>query len=441
MKRDRRVMTGAVGLVALLAVVGCTPPTGGSTDNGGSGRDPFQGQWTFIDGGTETGLAPAGGVRDPRPVVASAAGELYAAWKAYVDSGPSSSQVVRVSRYDGDGSTSVWTAVDDGGVSVSEGVASRDAIDLEPFGGRLYLAWIEDDTDLRVAAYDPATPADGWQLVDDGGLNSVAGDDASQLDLAVADGRLYAVWVERETGGPGTSNVFVAEYNGNDASPAWTEVGTQIEYGISSAPQDPHAIGFDGSLVVVWAEGTDIRAKTYDPVADAWSSADGDAALNYDAANFAADPALARLGNELYLFWREDDSSGNGQLRARVYDGTDWAFVDGGAETSDLNGNPGGEGVRVQPAPLTFDGTLYVGFGEKDSQDIDRLRVAAFNGNSSDPQWSFVDGGQSTGLNSDADYGVERAVAIAHEGTVVVTWMQFVGAAAEVFGVRVIQGR
>jgi hypothetical protein len=52
-----------------------------------------------------------------------------------------------------------------------------------------------------------------------------------------------------------------------------------------------------------------------------------------------------------------------------------------------------------------------------------------------------VDGGQSTGLNPDAAYDAEFPQAIAHDGTVVIAWMQQIGDAVELYGVRVVQGR
>jgi hypothetical protein len=291
---------------------------------------------------------------------------------------------------------------------------------------------------VRVAVYDPAAPAQGWQFVDGdgvGGLNRDATAHGRSVTMTVVDGTLYAAWRE----GSFSYNLYVAAYNGDDDSPAWSDAGGDLRYDSTEIPYDPDLSVFDGSLVAAWQEDTTIRAKIYDSTSGSWASFDGGAALNYSASSRAASPRLASLGDDLYLVWIEEDSAFRSQVRARVRDASGWRFIDGG-DSAGLNYDALGEGVLDAASAFVLNGTLYSAFAEKDSGDVARLRVKAWNGDKDSPQWQFVDGGSSGGLNASSSYEAEHPVAIAHQGGIVVTWTQRVGDVLEFYDVRVIRG-
>ncbi|MFW5687957.1 MAG: hypothetical protein ACOC2Y_00235 [Spirochaetota bacterium] len=396
--------------------------------------------WNRIDGGGENGVNETE-VLETRPVLESVGGELYAAW---VDQ---ANDVLRVSRYDGDGTTGDWTAVDDGGVSIDTSVTGE-PVALRAFEGRLYAAWIEllndgtgqSSSQVRVGVYDPADATAGWTIVDGtptGGLNRDETNNGSQVRLAVAGDTLYAVWVESFL----STNLYAAAYDGDDSAPSWTDLGGDLEYDSVDIPREPDAVGFEGDLIVVWEEDSAIRAKVYDPGADAWSPFEGGGTgLNYDSGSTAYSPRLAVAGDELYLVWTEDDADFNVQVRARVRDAGGWPLIDGGGAAG-LNFGGSVEGVLDAPAPFALNGVLYVAFAEKDATDIARLRVVAYNGDATSPDWQFVDGAASGGLNPSSTYEAEYPAAAGHNGSLVVTWIEEVGAVAELFDVRVIRGR
>jgi hypothetical protein len=395
--------------------------------------------WNSLDGGGEDGIN-ATPVPEPYPTTESLGGELYVAWA------DDTAGTVRVSRYDGDGTSDVWTSVDDGGVSKANGVQPF-PVSLQGYNGRLYLSWTESYDDgssgssdqVRVAVYDPAASTAGWNMVDGkdiGGLNRSATNRGVFATLAVVDGTLYAAWVE----GFSSSTLYAAEYNGNDSSPSWSDAGGSLNYSSSDIPYDPDLAGYGGSPVVVWEEDNKIRAKIYDSASGSWSSFDGGAALNYDASSRASYPRLASVGDALYTVWLEEDSAFRSQVRVKVRDASGWRFVDGGGAAG-LNYDPLGEGVLDPASPFVLNGTLYAAFAEKDSTDVARLRVVAYNGDDDNPAWQFVDGEASGGLNPGANYDAEFPVATGHEGSIIATWAELFGDIPNLYDVRVLKGQ
>ncbi|MFM9884890.1 MAG: hypothetical protein ACKVQT_17860, partial [Burkholderiales bacterium] len=336
--------------------------------------------WNFVD----NGLPAVGLNRSPRtasaPQLVVVAGKLYALWtesKVLVPAAPPTPPIlvnqIRVSRYDGNGTTSVWAFVDgndpDNGINL---IPQGDAFypHAVEFNGKLYVTWDEAGAytvqlpgpppftepvhQIRAKVYDPALPpASAWRSLD-GGRNAVLRDPGLNKDpdlaagdssFAVLGSKLYLIWGEyRAT--PQVRQIRVRVFNGNDTAPVWTLVDGGGVAGINQNPvltagdlanvdssQPPRLSAFNGQLYAMWAEWNSstisptstaqIRAKVYNgnDAAPAWTSVDGNgvnginknmnAVTGASALQTASHPQLLALGSKLYAAWSE----GNGTAR------------------------------------------------------------------------------------------------------------------------------
>lgn len=386
----------------------------------------------FVDGNGPNGLNKDVSQNADAPKVVAFAGKLYVAWVE--NGGTTSVPQIRVSAYNADDSPPVWSRVDGGGAFGINKDRTKAATGptLVVFQGQLYAAWVErssatNASQIRVALYNGNDSAAVWRFVDlDGvnGINKNAANNAFSPQLAVFNSKLYATWSEADNGS--IQQIRAAVYNGLESAPAWTFVDRNSPTaGLNKNPAknagEPFLIDFNSKLYCAWGEvGTSvyrIRFAAYngDDGAPAWQFVDGNGAdgLGKSPAADAIAPTLAIYNSKLYATWLEDQDFRTVQLRAVVNDGTDsWSFVDGNG-TNGINHDPT---QFADPAALiVFGSSLYAawdeGFGFPPF--VNQIRLAAYNGNDSSPEWPFADGNSSIGVNRDASKnasGVQLAV-------------------------------
>ncbi len=231
------------------------------------------------------------------------------------------------------------------------------------------------------------------------------------------------------------SEVASATYTMQIPVSSWSFVDGDGTYGInqdtSESARRVTMVEYNSKLYAAWMEDlsgtTQIRVKVYD--GSSWSSVDGGATtgLNRDSANNAENPSLAVYNSKLYLAWDEFYSS-RSQIRVKAYDGSSWSFVDGGAVTG-LNYDTG------QNAALTsmsvYDSKLYLAWHE-DNQ----IRVKVYDGSS----WSFADGGGATGLNKDTSKSASYVSLIVFDSKLYAAWQEPDSLSKEQIRVKVYDG-
>jgi|GEM_PF-2417527 len=172
--------------------------------------------------------------------------------------------------------------------------------------------------------------------------------------------------------------------------------------------QVPKLAGYNSDLYAAWQEtngtATQIRVKKYDGTSWAFADGGGTTGLNKDSARTAASVSLAVYDNNLYAAWQETNGTAT-QIRVKKYDGTSWTFADGDGATG-LNKNSAKAAAGVSLA--VYDNALYAAWQETNGTAT-QIRVKKYDGTS----WTFVDGDGTNGLNKDsgkAAAGVSLAV-------------------------------
>ena len=274
--------------------------------------------WSYIDGTLSDGLRhPGPDTSAEYATLASFDGSLYAAWRSY-EGAP---YQIRVSRFDERGAVPSWTPVDHGASGINR-ESTRDAYypKLHVHDERLYAAWYERNgtaRQLRVAAFSGVDASPRWLLVDGGGtygLNYGAANGARGPQLLTHAGAMYAVWHERTPSG--ASQVRVARYNGDDATPAWRFVDGASERGLNRGSGTrawwARAASLGDRLYVAWSENDAgayrIRVSAGSDVSTAvplWERAAPTSGLNRHASSPAEYPHLAAVGDRLYATWSE----------------------------------------------------------------------------------------------------------------------------------------
>jgi len=224
--------------------------------------------WANVDNGSMDG-------RDP--VLMSHNGALYVAFAgAYYG--------ISVKVYNGNDVAPAWTSVvgplgDRGGSGLISRIplAQSTVPSLATFGGRLYLMWQENLTlynwslavqtaQFHVVVYNGNDAEPDWSFVDGGGAFGINKDymawSWSSSGLSAANGKLYAVWSETY---PLTyvSQVRVAVFNGNPASPGWSFVDgneiTGLNKDTTLEATDPFLVAFGGKVYASWGENGQVR--------------------------------------------------------------------------------------------------------------------------------------------------------------------------------------
>lgn len=194
--------------------------------------------WTRIDdngsGGTNgTSMNYVSGNGALEPALIGTTSGLFAAWLEF-DSG----SLLRVKVFNG----TSWSAADPGtGIQINgpDQYWENNVATFASINGKVYIGWEDVASNLGTARVKVYAGGTTWNSVDGSGLNYQMTSSASTPYLIAFQGMLYASWNENDT----TSGVLnhvpqirMAVYNGNDASPSWSPVGTPGTDGMDYLP-------------------------------------------------------------------------------------------------------------------------------------------------------------------------------------------------------------
>ena len=265
-----------------------------------------------------------------------------------------------------------------------------------------------------------------WQEV---GLGSASGGGISNTgdvfypSLAIApDGTPYVAW---EDDSSGNSEIYIRAWNGS----SWVEVGagSATDGGISNSIAGSFgaslAIAPDGMPYVAWSDDSSGNGEIYLRRwnGSSWEEVGAGSASGGGISNNAghsSPPSLAIAPDGIpYVTWH-DFSNVETEIYIRAWNGSSWAEVGAGSASgggiSNNDGNSWDPSLAIAP-----DGTPYVGWYDFSNED-DEIYVRAWNGSS----W------QEVGTDSASDGGITNSIfasrhpsfAIAPNGTPIIAW-------------------
>lgn len=431
---DIRKVTGGLVIMGALMLGGC-------------GKKPADAvavsSWAFVDGGIEYGLNYDSNYDVYAPQLGAVNDRLYLIWREF----NGLSMQVRAAVYHDDDAKPVWTFIDgagDAGLNFDPRLHAFDP-QLAAFESKLYVTWYEalageggrmmGATQIRVAEFNGDEKNPHWRFIDGGqerGINRDPAAGAAYPQLMAFNKKLYLIWEEYNGI---ASQIRVAVYHGDDATPPWRLVDGGGVPGLNLNPManagEAHMTVYDGRLYAAWREtaqeADQIRVAVYNGNDDkpAWKLIDGGqyVGLNIDPRQPAFTPQLSVFNGKLYVCWQENGPEAL-QIRAAVYNGDDsqpvWMPVDGGGSTG-LNHDP----ARLASAPqmLAYGKRLYVSWFESNGA-YTQIRVRAYNGDDGAPQWLFVDGGENEGINQNRLTNAFDSHLAVHRDKLYATWRE-----------------
>lgn len=270
--------------------------------------------WNFIDGNTPTGLNHNStcSTYTPYPFVFNS--KLYLSWIEYYGGITQS----RIAVYNGNDSSPAWTFVDGNnpyGINKDTGQYAY-GIQLSSINGKLYAAWSENSSEynygsqIRVAVYNGNDSSPTWTFIDGNsytGLNRDPLYSAYSVSLLSTGNTLHALWIEN-TGL--IQQIRSAVYNGNDSSPAWSYTdGNHPVNGINYAVSK-HAVNIQGGIhnlkiYAAWTDNNQVHVAEYNGnnSSPAWRFIDGRSSkygINCPEYSYGTYPALASFNSFLY---------------------------------------------------------------------------------------------------------------------------------------------
>jgi hypothetical protein len=442
-------------LVMMLLLTALLSTCGGG--GGGGGRDIAS--WAFVDGNGANGINKDATKNAYLPQLTVLGSKLYAIWLENNDINLVSPMVsqIRVAVYNGDDASPSWAFVDgNGGSGINKDATKYTGYppQLTVLGSKLYATWTERNSmayQIRVAVYNGDDASPSWAFVDGNGANGINKDatkSAESPQLTVLGSKLYATWAEDS--GSGMMRIWVAVYNGDDASPSWAfVVGNYGANGIISADFNtafgPQLTVLGSKLYATWLEFNNIvgpsrlvrqiRVAVYngDDASPSWAFVDVNGAngINKDATKSAESPQLTVLGSKLYATWVEDNGA-TYQIRVAEYNGDDaspsWAFVDGNG----ANGINKDATKNAGSSQLTVLGSKLFATWAEDNGAASQIRVAEYNGNDTSPSWAFVDGNGANGINKDATKNADSPQLTVLGSKLYTTWAEDNGVAFQI---------
>lgn len=283
--------------------------------------------WSPIDAGA--GLNREPGRRAEAPALAALGPVLYAAWHEF----NGSAYQVRAAAYDG----ASWSFADGGGAAGLNVEPRLNALNphLAVAADKVYAVWQESDGSRRRVRAAVKTGA-GWIFIDGGGLDA-GGADAVLPQLSVFGAKLYASWQEDAAAG---FRARVAVYNGDDADPRWTPVSGPGLNADSTCRSEPVRLAASSvTLHAAWCEegpsGRRVRAAVYNgsDSSPAWSFIDGGGFGGPEGSDRSMVQMWVYRGR-LHLSYQQADAAAT-VVRAAVYEGGSWPFIDGGGLNRD----------------------------------------------------------------------------------------------------------
>ena len=395
--------------------------------------------WFFLDGNGNDGINKSASSQAYTPQLYTYSSKLYATWSEAA----SGYYQIRVAVFNNNDSSPQWTFVDG---ALSSGINKNSLKDasnpqLMQAYGKLYAAWNETSPDgvqqIRIAEYNGNDGSPSWTFVDGNGsygLNYNAIYSATTPVMAYFGGNLYAAWSEATSGT--NRHIRVALFNGNSGSPSWTWVDANGSDGLildsSQSATAPQFVVSNDLLLVTWSEtrasGTLVRVAYYNgsDTSPSWTLMDGTTAkgLNQSSSNTASTPQLLMHLNHLYAVWSESYNFYPTQIRAARLFGSEtnpvWTFLDSGG-SSGINYDA--SVLAVQPRLLSHASRLYSAWAENNGT-ASQIRVKVFNDNFSSPGWNSVDGSQSYGLNKASNKNAYTPSPVSFMGKIYLGWSE-----------------
>ncbi len=370
--------------------------------------------WTFAEPGIATGINYVTSNNAIDPVMTVYNNELYAAWEE-VSGGISQ---IRVKKYNGGTS---WISAGDTNSINKDPTKSAMNPALTAFNGYLYAAWDEYNGSrhvIRVHRYNGSS----WTQVDGDGPQGLNRDltPAEQPCMTVFNNELYIAWMETIS-----SKNYVHVKKSVDGT-TWNFVDGNTETGLNCASYSafsPCLAVWNNQLYISWSEENisgvrQVRVRQYES-GNTWNTVDGGNGLNLSSLHNAGEPYLIALNNTLYAAWDETKTDGEPQVHVHLkrYNGTNWAFVDGGY----LNRQPGLWGYK--PKIAVWNNKAYITWDEEDNLTnyIPQIRVKKYDGTA----FSFIDGGEEEShLNYDNTKGAKTPFPVIFNGNLYITWQE-----------------
>lgn len=380
--------------------------------------------WTSVDGG---GLSTS---TINSSFVSSAVynNELYAIWE---ENGK-----IHIKKYNG----TTWASCGNasGQSQLNESAFSASNPKLITYNGFLYAAWNECDISgdpnipgIHVKRYNGTS----WSFVQDyttgenrKDINKELTCNATNVDLAVYNGELYAAWLEYANA-TSIYQLRVSKFNGS----LWTPVDGNGIYGLnyntsnnlSAVP--PSLCVYNNQLYVVWNEiistKSQLRIRRYDS-GSVWTFIDGggDNGLNYNSTISAYTPNLTSDNNNLYLFWRESN-----KVRIKQYNGSGWSTESDGGSGWSHNGTT----TTYNPFGIKFGNLNYIAWEENVSA-IRQIRMVSFDGATK----TYIDGDGLNGINQSTSYSANDPSLTVYNGDLYAFWTEDKDGTEAIFQIR-----
>lgn len=286
---------------------------------------------------------------------------------------------------------------------------------------------------LRLAL-GPTPAFAGWLEVgagsgSGGGISNSPGESSRPALLETPDGALIAAWSD---GRGGNSQIFVRRWNGSEWVEMGT--GSASGGGVSDTSGESSFPALltdsEGSPVLAWQQqvgnDSEIYVRRWDSTA--WvemgnGSASGGGISNNNGQS--SHPAMALVGEDVLVVW-DDDSKGNLEIYGRAWDGADWVEVGGSASGGGISRNGG---ASVLPSVAVLDGRPLVAWGD-DSGGETEIYARVFNGK----RWANAGKGSADGGGISNSEGLSRGVdLVAGPNEIYAAWADGSGGDLEIY--------
>jgi hypothetical protein len=329
-----------------------------------------------------------------------------------------------------------WTYLQGSGINFSSTkVASTPEIALH--NNEMFAIWAEEDASaikqIRVAKFTGNKSNPTWSFVDGASTNGINISNSSSIrnpNLTSCNGKFYAIW--GEYAGAGTSGIINTRVSVWNGTSTWTNIsGSGLNYNPTRGTRWNFGICHLNKLHIGWKEEnpsgrTQVRMiRLEDDTSYTWAFIDGNGVngLNYDVNSDAGGPRLETFNSKLYIAFTQDRAGHGRQLRVKVYDGTTWSHIEGQIDPDDgMNYNPVDDTGAARFHVL--DNKLHLMFYERPG-GIKQIRILTYNGDDSNPIWSFIDGDGALGLNKDTSVnGSDPYELSSFEGNLYALWSE-----------------
>ncbi len=181
-----------------------------------------------------------------------------------------------------------------------------------------------------------------------------------------------------------------------------------------------------------------IAAPTLRAEINKWAPLAPDKPMNFNLTKSMRDPSLVTLpatvttGEKLYAAWAEHSPSMILQVRVAVYQdkGTPpptWKHID--TKVNQIS-RSAGLGINFDTNAgawvtrlIVHKGKLYATWYE-DGKSVGKIRVCSYNMDDDNPNWTFIDGGSSGGLNFNGRQNAVSPTAVSFGDQLVVFWSE-----------------